>query len=302
MPNIEALVQNLRTMEQWRPGPQLQGEATIVKALKTATETGNPVDLVTINCIDFQFSPYFVNEKASYPFATPQKGTPERSICTFYQEPLKQTLQTFQDVASTTLSIIIPDSELFDPRVFRYDTTDAERKDIGETTKAAISESLSPLKSMGSEVLFWSEYCQRNNLPEPSSVTHAMFEEIKRQRAGKAAATSRREKEQGYPLANAIDRQIKDSRKFLIDRGLSAEYVNQLEQTELTERTMWYCAMYMGEGAGIQILVNLEDGRVPAWYERGAQVNGSEIGIITPVKPKEYTLYKRSLKPAESRI
>jgi hypothetical protein len=295
MPSIEGIVQDLREREQWRPGPKLPGEAKVVQSVLDAQTTGKPVELATINCIDFTFSPYFEESTAKYPSAKPLVGSGERSICTYYQDSLAQTFQSFQELAPTNLSIIVPDSELFDPRVFRYDTTDDERKIIGDKTKDAIKESLAPLLDMGADVMFWSEYCQRNNLPDPSDMTRLMFEEVKRQRDGKAAATNRKEKEQGYPLANAIDRQIKDSRKFLVDRGLSSEYVNQLEQSELEERTMWYCAMYMGEGAGIQILVNLEDGRVPAYYERGAQVSGREIGITTPVNPKEYTIYKRSL-------
>lgn len=87
-------------------------------------------------------------------------------------------------------------------------------------------------------------------------------------------------------LQKKVREQAKDSKKYFERNGL---YTSGVDDREFVDRTSWYLAMYMGEGQALSesraICLNLEDGRVPAWFQRGA--NGT-LPVLTPVDSREF--------------
>lgn len=292
MRDVEQVIGGLEKMEHWKPG-KLPGKNVLTSAL----QNGQPLSLVAVNCIDFKFEENWTYEDGfTYPLATPVAEAP--SIAGYYEQDIRKVWEMLRSVTDTSLSIIIPDSELTERRAFNYSHlgTDALLT-IGTQIKTDIERKLDSLVQEGAEVVFWSDYCRRNSLPIPTCMTSFMIQQIQAESiaAKNSPDLSKNAKEKRYPLAAAVGRQLESTRRYLLGNGLEEGYVEVLSDDRIRDQITAYCAMYAGEGATLardtqrtSILLNFEDGRVPAWYQRGAQIEGRELVITTPTNPNRF--------------
>lgn len=291
MNNIECVIDSLKQREQWKRN-KLPGE----QRLRSSIKDGKPMSLVAMNCIKFNYTEHWTyDEGYTYPLATPLLGAP--SIVNFYGEDVLSTWRMLQSIGDTSLSIIVPDSELTERRAFNYDHLSSEvLQRIGQQLQIETGRVLDRLVSQGANVELWSDYCKRNNLPDPTGMTSRMITEIEAERAKVDPTLSNNQKEKRYPLTFAVERQLESTRKYLAGMNLEPDYIETLTDDKIRERVTAYCAMYAGEGATLasdeqttRILFNAEDGRVPAWYQRGAGIINKELVITTPVDPRRFS-------------
>ena len=76
---------------------------------------GRLVPLVVFNCLDFTWKP----NKSKYPQST-VFGYANTSICRYSQDEIEIIKLELETLGSPNLRIIVPDSELFDDRVFSF--------------------------------------------------------------------------------------------------------------------------------------------------------------------------------------
>jgi hypothetical protein len=240
----------------------------VTKRLEDLRE-GKSVPFVIFNCINFDW----ITNGTDYPQVIAQKDT-TGSIAQYYQKDILEIMNTLQTIGNPELIIVIPDSELIDDRAFSYNQTIEDRTKIGKTIQDGLTTQLqSLLEQTNGRVVFWSNYCNEQGLPSPLSYTSQNYERIMNDPM----------------LQKKVRDQVKDSRKYFQRMGLNAEPISQ---QAMDQYIAWYLAMYAGEGealADMQALVFMpEDGRVPAWFLRGAEKAGKELAIIKPVDPMDY--------------
>ncbi len=233
---------------------------------------GRGIPLVIFNCLEFAWMP---SEKRGYPQSV-VSGDPQLSICRYNMDYIGVINLELATLGKPDLKVIIPDSELTDERVFSFAQSREERLDIALNSKTALIAELSELNSPESPVTLWSEYCQTQGLKSPSDFTAENYQRI----------------QNDSKLQKKVRDQVKDSKKYFEKNNINLQGVND---SEIYERTSWYLAMYMGEGQALEeskaIVLNLEDGRVPAWFQRGA--NGL-LPILNPVNPNEFYNWRRN--------
>ena len=252
-------------------GKPLVAEKELETRLCELTE-GEEVSIVIFNCLDFDWEK---NNNDTYPKSIIRTDT-NTSIAGYFQEDILRIMEAFENLGNPKLNIIVPDSEIFDIRPFSFAQSLSERKEIADIVKSSLPNQLSIITQKYEEpVTFWSEYCSDNGLKTPYDYTTEANLMIK-----------------GKPeLLKKVEEQAKkDSLKYFASKG-SAEGIDPKEQLE---RTSWYLSMYAGEGRALKesraIVINLEDGRVPAWFQRGAD---NSLPILTPVDFKKYSSWKK---------
>jgi len=234
---------------------------------------GRRVPVVVFNCIDFVWTA----QPNRYPQSVISSDT-NSSICVFFQQDILAVRSELELLGQPRLSIIVPDSELFDDRPFSFTHDLRQRQNIGEEIRAGLTEKLTSLNDdLGSPVTFWSEYCQSQGLLSPAEYTTQNYEKIKNE----------------PKLFKKIKDQTKDSKRYFVKNGLNPEYIQDIDDEEILERVCWYCAMYAGEGQALlesrAIIINLEDSRVPAWFQRGAD---NQLPILSPVNPNDFYTWR----------
>jgi hypothetical protein len=256
---------------------------SFIKRLVSLTN-GERVPVVVFNCLDFTWK----KVPGEYPKAVILDDT-STSICDYFQQQMRDSVNALNalspraDAGGVDLCIIIPDSELFDERVFPFLQSETERTEIAEQVKADLSRKFDGFQGGANPVMFWSEYCAKYSLQSPFSYT------------GNNASLLFNAKdsdgdEQGRNLFRSVLRQQANSKDHFINKGLGTGYVEyEIPPEEMLERIIWYCAMYMGEGQALAesngIVINFEDFRVGKWYNIGSS---NRLPIITPVNPNEY--------------
>lgn len=239
---------------------------------------GRQVPVVMFNCLDFSWKQGSFGE---YPQSIVLEDTTTANVV-YYQRDLLDMVQQLQTLGNPAISVIIPDSELFDERPFNHVLDLQTRQAIRDQVYESLSARLLDLQQVGATILTWSEYCARFvPLPwAPDSFTTGAYERIGRDQN----------------LAKKIKEQAKDSRRHFVRRGLNPEYVKAIPEEVMVEKTRWYCAMYMGEGMALSIskavVLNLEDARVKTWYLRAS----SNLPILTPVDPNDYSRWRNQTK------
>lgn len=223
---------------------------------------GKSTPLVVFNCLNFRWD----EVSGQYPSATVLDDT-STSICEYFIDEIKNISDALNSLSpnqssSVDLCIIVPDSELFDARVFPFTQSTDERINIGSRVKRELAQSLDTLSQNGrSPVMYWSEYCIRYGLISPTEYTSLNAERLL------AADISGRSDSREKNIAITLGKQIADSGQYLINNGLSPGYVTyDIPKKQRNEKTLWYCAMYMGEGQALAdsgaLSLNLEDLRV----------------------------------------
>lgn len=272
---IECALYSLEQMELG--GNSLPAKPQLEERLTELTE-GRRVPLVVFNCLEFSWKP--ADKRGSYPRST-VSCNPELSIARYYSDDIEIVKMELDALGSTDLKVIVPDSELLDERVFSFSQSREERMAVAFSSRTGLTDELAQLNGPESPVTLWSDYCRDNGLSTPMDYTAESYERI----------------QQDPKLQKKIREQVKDSRKYLARNGIS---MDDVPERVAFDRTAWYLAMYMGEGQALAesraICLNLEDGRVPAWFQRGAS---GLLPIITPVNPKDFYSWRASLGGGE---
>lgn len=235
---------------------------------------GRNVPVPIFQCIDFE---WIVAQTGQYPkvIAKTDLVTP---ICGFYERDILEITKKLSTLGTPQLLIIIPDSELYDYRAFSFAQSLQERRQMALDYQIALPKRLTRICDAGGSIMLWSEYCSAFGLASPQENTTKNREMIKQDKV----------------LEKKIRGQAKDSRKFLIGQGLDPAYVAGISDEEMEEKVGWYCAMYAGEGEALldsgAITINLEDGRVPAWFQRGAD---NLLPILSPVDPNNFYTWRK---------
>lgn len=274
--NIEAVEEYFRKKELGlKPIPATtQFRARLIELLE-----GRQVPVVMFNCLDFSWQQA---NTGAYPRSTILDDVTKGNIV-YYQDTVIDLTRQFRTLGNPTISVIIPDSELFDDRPFNFVQDLQTRQAICGIIQQRLADKLSYLQQeAGAEILTWSEYCARF---VPIPWTPNIFTQNEYDRIGKIPE-----------LAKKVRDQAKDSRKHFFRRGLNPDYINSIPDEEMVDRTRWYCAMYMGEGVALSLskalVLNLEDSRVKSWYIKGS----SNLPILTPVDPNDYYGWRNQTK------
>lgn len=262
---------NLEQLEQTgRPLPAKDElEARLVELAE-----GREVPLVVFNCLDFSWKPV---SQRGYPLSV-VSCNPETAICRFYQDYIGVTLLELQSLGTANLNVIVPDSELLDERVFSFAQTREERLTIAQSSKTALSSTLTELENPEQAITLWSDYCIQQSLRTPFEYTTENYQKI----------------QSDSKLQKKVQDQVKDSGRYFEKSGID---VSNVDPKEIFERTSWYLAMYMGEGQALlesrAIVLNLEDSRVAAWFQRGAD---SKLPILTPVNANDFYTWRKKVQ------
>lgn len=270
-PESYAVLNTARSLKsQENEGKPLVARKELVTRLFELTQ-GRDVPIVVFNCIDFDW----VNNNAKYPQSIITSDT-STSIAGYFQQDILNIMDAFENLGNPKLKIIIPDSEIFDERPFSFAQNIFQRRQIAKTIKSELPEQMPDVtRKYGNPVVLWSEYCRDNGLKTPSEYTEEANEMIKNK---------------PKLLKKVKDQAKKDSMKYFANKGITEE----IDPEEQLQRTTWYLSMYAGEGRALQesraIVINLEDGRVPAWFQRGADYS---IPILSPVNFNEYSSWKQ---------
>ncbi|TSC86877.1 MAG: hypothetical protein G01um10147_752 [Microgenomates group bacterium Gr01-1014_7] len=265
---VELTLYNLEQLEQ--TGRPLPAREELKSRLIELAESRS-VPVVVFNCLNPDWRP---GSKRDYPKAA-FSFNPETSICRYYQDYVAITLLALQDLGTPNLNIVIPDSELLDERVFSFAQSKEERIDTSLSAKSALSSVLTELDNPEQAVTLWSEYCAGQSLKTPFEYTTENYRRI-----------------QSDPgLQKKVQDQIKDSARFFDKKGVNFK---KIDPRVIYERIAWYEAMYMGEGQALlesgAIVLNFEDSRIAAWFQRGAD---SKLPILTPVNANDFYAWRR---------
>lgn len=260
---------NLGQMEQG--GKPIPATNELEKRLAELAE-GRKVPLVTFNCLEVSWRP----DQRRYPQSI-LTASLDTAVCRYNRDAIEIVQMELAQVGDPELSIIVPDSELTDARVFSFAQSEAERLTLASSFRKDLSLAL--FNSDDDQVKLWSDYCNQQGLRSPTDYTKENYDRIQRE----------------PDLLKKVRGQMKDSRKYLERSGLDKDYIASIRDDEAMERTSWYLAMYMGEGQVLRdsqaIVLNLEDGRVPAWFQRGAR---GSLPILTPVDATEFYRWRAS--------
>lgn len=244
----------------------------------TELTQGRMVPVVLFNCLDFSWRQSSFGE---YPQSVVLNDTATANVG-YYQREVVDIIGQLQTLGNPAVSVIIPDSELFDERPFNHSQDLQTRQMIRNQVQIGLSARLPDLQKLGAKIMTWSEYCA---LFVPLTLTPEDLTKMEYDRIGK-----------NPDLAKKVKEQAKDSRKHFIRSGLDPEYIKAIPEEEMFDKTRWYCAMYMGEGTALAIsqavVINLEDSRVKTWYLRAS----SRLPILTPVNPNNYYGWRNETK------
>lgn len=256
-------------------GKPIEAKAELGQRL-TELSQGKAVPLVVFNCLEFTWQP----NGNRYPKSV-VSGDPQTAITGYFQDEIQLIKLELETIGKPALRIIVPDSELFDERVFSFAQTTQERTKVAEQVKLDLSQRLAELNDPDSPIVLWSDYCREQRLFSPREYTKKNYTRIT-----------------GDPeLLKKVREQVRDSKKYFEKNGLFSTYIKY----DFLEKIAWYCAMYAGEGQALAesraIVLNFEDRRVPDWFQRGAD---DKLPILNPGDPFAFYAWRRSLLTKQS--
>lgn len=267
---VEYTLFNLEQME--RTGKELPAKDEFKIRLLELTE-GRKVPIPIFNCLDFSWRP---SKKKGYPQSVVSCNT-NLSICKFYQDDIGIVKLELEILGTPDVKVVVPDSELLDSRIFSFAQSREERIAIAQNSRISLADQITELGNPTEVVILWSEFCEQQGLKTPLDYTSENYARIK----------------SDPKLQRKVKDQVRDSRKYMERNGVSLEGVRE---DVVFDRTAWYLAMYMGEGQALYesraICLNLEDRRVPTWFQIGA--NG-KLPILTPVNPNVFYTWRKSV-------
>lgn len=258
-------------------GKSIPAQEVLTKRLNELA-AGRNVPVVVFNCLDFGWEQ---STPGDYPLAVVRDEV-FTSNATYYKEQITDTRQQLLTIGNPEITIIVPDSELFDTNVFPFKQDINERFALREAVTAKLQEVFPP--DSGISVISWSTYCETQELMAPTWYTQKNYEKIG----------------QDPVLVKKVIKQAKDSRQHFVRGGLDPEYIASIPDDVMADMTAQYLAMYAGEGEALKdsktIVINLEDMRVSAWYQRGAD---GQLPVVTPVNPTDWYRWRNAVKIGE---
>ena len=229
-----------------------------------------------MNCIDFDWKP----NAGSYPKSV-IKETTDTSIAVFFKPKIEEFLADLRTLGEPNLSVIVPDSEIFDERVFSFAQNLPDRERITAKIETDLARRFGSVPGSDEPVIRWSRYCEVHKLYTPTQYTTDAAQKI----------------DNDPSLSKKVAKQIKDSERYLMQHGIRKEDIADIPKDVVAQRIKWYLAMYTGEGMALAqlqaLMLNFEDGRVPAWYRRGAD---ETLPILTPANPNDFYSWRREVK------
>lgn len=268
---IAEVLQYLNTRD--RAGTGIPATDQLTLRLAELTE-GRRVPVPVFQCIDFVWRPA---QQGEYPISVTRADL-DNPICGFYETDIIEVRDKLATLGSPRLSVIIPDSEVTDTRPFSFALGLQERQQMVADYKINLPVRLARICDAGGEVMLWSEYCKVYGLTNPYEYT-----------------TQGREMIRNKPkYVKSVQSHVKNSRDMFKSRGLNPGYVDSIPYQIIEEKAGWYFAMYAGEGMALRdsqsIPLNLEDSRVPTWFQRGAE---GQLPIVTPVNPDDFYNWRK---------
>lgn len=244
-----------------------------------ALRSGEPVELVCFNCIDFNYKA----KGGNYPEAIALDDT-ESALVECFRGELGESVAQLRRLGNPNVTIIVPDSELTDTNVFNFAQKVSDREGIGQRLQQGLSDSFA---DEGISVMLWSNFLRDRGLPTAEEYTQRNLPLVmgKYRRSLKSAAA--------------------DSPAYFLSKGISADQIGKVSPTEMAIRSAWYLAMYAGEGnalgdLGNAVMLNFEnDGKVLSWAQRGAQGFTTEkeiLPIVTPAETKKFKSWREDLR------
>lgn len=218
---------------------------------------GRPVPMPVFNCFSFNWAP----QKNSHPICTIYSNI-DTAISLYYQSRLNEVASLLAQVGQADISLIVPDSEALDERLWPFNQNQGQRISMVEETKSNLS------KRSAYPVFTWNEFCQLYNLDSPENYTLNNYQRI----------TVSEE------LTDIVKQSLPKEREYFANY-LGKNQAQAIPEDILLEKILWYRSMYAGEGqalaqAGAMVL-NFEEATVPRWFQIGAN---NQLAIITPVK------------------
>lgn len=264
-------------MQNELDGKPIPAQEVLTQRL-TELAQGRNVPVVVFNCLDFSWEQARPGE---YPLAVVRDEV-LTSNATYYREQIADIRKNLSTIGNPDVTVVVPDSELLDTNVFPFKQGIEERLGLREAVAGKLKEVFTT--DSGISVLAWSEYCKKQGLILPQAYTAQNFEKIMAD----------------PKLAKKVKDQAKDSRKHFVRGGLDPKYVASISDETMLTMTGQYLAMYAGEGQALKdsraIVINLEDTRVRAWYERGAD---GQLPVVTPVNPTEWYKWRNAQKESQ---
>ena len=217
---------------------------------------GEKVPVPIFNCLTLDW----VEQKSKYPSVVVSDDI-SSAITRFNRKKIRETKEILEMLGKPDFYIVIPDSEILDDRVWPFAQSEKNRTMISMNLLNGIQYLFPNINC-----IFWSEYCSKYGLRNPAVYTKINYEKIK----------------SNPILMETVAKSLSNMRTYLT-KYIGEKPANTIEDYELLERTIWYFAMYMGEGQALTdsnaISINFEEGNVLKWFQTGADGN---LPIISP--------------------
>lgn len=236
---------------------------------------GEKIPVPIFNCLSLDW----VANGSKYPsvYISDDIGS---SITRFNRKNIKRITTILNSLGNPDYYIIVPDSEIFDERVWPFVQDVKDRSITAMSLKDRVQYLFPDIKT-----IFWSEYCSKYELKDPQEYTRSNYEKI---------------------ISNPIlMKKIIDSQtniRMYFSNYIGEKQAQAIKKEWLLDRTIWYFAMYMGEGQGLKesgaLSINFEEGNVPKWFQIGA---GNNLAIISPSKDI-YSYYKWRNNPQNNEL
>lgn len=254
IPQILKVEKDLKQIEFYRT---LSPRMALLRRLAELS-VGRTVPVTVFNCFSFQWT----TNPNSYPSCSILPDT-DTAISLYYQDNIRLLRQQLTRIGNPDFTLIIPDSEALDDRLWPFTQSLAERVSVINKVKNNLQAQLPDMP-----VFFWSEFCNLSSLNSPVEYTTTSYEKITTDPL----------------LAQKVERSLDNERRFF-GTDLGFKTANKISESLLYEKYLWYCAMYCGEGRALSqagaLVLNFEEITVPRWFQIGAD---SQLAIITPVQ------------------
>lgn len=254
IPNIIKAYKSLEQMEFFKSA--FNQEALINILIRLAN--GESVPIPIFNCLSLSWD----KKGKKYPSVTISSDD-IISIARFNRKNIRLVQNILYTIGNPEFYIVIPDSEIFDERVWAFSQSAEERTQIAINLRISMQIAFPNIP-----IIYWSDYCKKYQLKNPNTYTEENYLRIKSNPA----------------LMTIVMKSLNDTRAYLAGY-IGEKSAFEISQEELLEKTLWYFAMYAGEGQALAdsqgLSLNFEEGNVPKWFQIGAC---EKLAIISPSK------------------
>lgn len=238
---------------------------------------GTPTDFIVWNCLAFEWQQ---DPSGDLPPCRISSNM-DTSIVLYFKERLSGVTTVLAKVGTPRITVLVPDSEATDERIWKFLQPPDEREQIIAQTVSSLNSQLASLSTpinASIQTQRWSQYLQERGVAKrPEEYT----------REGEQRLLNDRDATTIYQ--EALDNGVDYFRRF----GIT------VNPEKIARIRMAYYGMYVGEGAAMKdirdegtnvMVLNFEEFRVPRLTLYGA--NGF-LPIVTPIDDREMNRYYR---------